>query len=70
MNKDLIKYIKNGIEIKKFDSGYSVFTEETKLFKIDSLDELDENMFEAMIKKNKKTKVDNRNSCKLMWIER
>lgn len=55
MEKEILKYIKNGISIDgNPEDGYTVFTIETQHFKISSLDELNVERFERAIDDFKK----------------
>ena len=50
MNKELLKYVENGIDIDGNPiDGYTVFTVVTQHFKISSLDELTPERFEKAI---------------------
>jgi len=53
MEKELQKYLKDGISIGKKDDYYQVFTVPTQYFKISSLDELTPETFEKAEQKQK-----------------
>ena len=55
MMKDIIKYIENGVTIRKTDFGYRVFTIPTQHFNIDSLEELTPDKFEEEIENQKES---------------
>ncbi len=61
--KDISKYIKDGINISKNpDNTYTVFTPATKHFKIRSIDELTQDLFEEVISSLKNKKLETWNS--------
>jgi len=50
MKKEILKFIEDGINIKKTNEGYEVFTVKTQHFNIYSLNELTEERFNKAIK--------------------
>ena len=50
MKEEILKFIEDGINIKKTDEGYEVFTVKTQHFNVSSLNELTEERFNKAIK--------------------
>ena len=56
MDKELSKYIEEGLSITKVENGYEVFTVPTQRFKISSLDDLNKDSFERAVKEQEEFK--------------
>ncbi len=50
MKEEILKFIEDGINIRKTNEGYEVFTIKTQHFKISSLNDLTEERFNKAIK--------------------
>jgi hypothetical protein len=50
MKEEILKFIEDGINIKKTNEGYEVFTVMTQHFNISSLNELTEERFSRAVK--------------------
>jgi hypothetical protein len=53
MKEEILKFIEDGINIRKCNEGYEVFTVKTQHFKISSLNELTEERFDKAIQELK-----------------